>query len=115
MPIDPHTSDDSIPTLTEIVQVPGTGTGNELPKAPDADDPTDMEALRQRIQAAVSTEVLRQLDLAIDIRFRADLQRALQDAVDDACDALHQQLSKELKDAVTRAVSEAMSRVRSPL
>lgn len=110
MPIDTPPSDDSIPTLTEVVQVPGRGLD-----IPQAEARADLESLQHSIGAAVTSEVVRQLEQIVDIRFRSELQRALQDAVDDACDTLQRQLDRDLRSMVERAVAQAVERLRGPL
>jgi len=110
MPLDRPPSDDSIPTLTEVVQVPG-----HAPDPPAQGTQVDLESLQISIGAAVTAEVMRQLEQTVDIRFRSELQRALQDAVDDACDTLQRQLDRDLKVMVERAVAQALERLRGPL
>jgi len=103
-PLEPSADDEAIPMLTEVLEIP-IFTPASAPET--ALDPSAewVEQLRE----SVTTQVLKQLEDAIDIGFRAELQRALQDAVDDACDSLQSNLASALKQAVARAVDEALS------
>lgn len=105
-PLKPDASDETIPMLTEVVELPA-------PSPVSASEPAQsVEAnaeLIERVRQTVTAQVMRRLEDAIDIGFRAELQRALQDAVDDACDTLQANLSRALSEAVARAVDEALS------
>lgn len=100
----PDGSDETIPMLTEVVELPASS----LPSA-QTPHPEPNAELMERIRQTVTAQVMRRLDDVIDIGFRAELQRALQDAVDDACDTLQDNLARALSEAVARAVDEALS------
>jgi hypothetical protein len=99
-PLEPSPDDETIPMLTEVLEIPVSTPAS----APEAGLDPSAEWV-ERLRESVTTQVLQQLEDAIDIGFRAELQRALQDAVDDACDSLN----IALKQAVARAVDEALS------
>jgi hypothetical protein len=103
-PLEPSPDDETIPMLTEVLEIPVSTPAS----APEAGLDPSAEWV-ERLRESVTTQVLQQLEDAIDIGFRAELQRALQDAVDDACDSLQSSLNIALKQAVARAVDEALS------
>ena len=103
-PLEPSADDATIPMLTEVLEIPVSAPGS----APEAALDPSAEWVG-RLRESVTAQVLQQLENAIDIGFRAELQRALQDAVDDACDSLQSNLNSALKQAVARAVDEALS------
>lgn len=107
---DPLASDDAIPMLTEIVDVP-----QPVDEDPDATEagPVDWEALADRVHDAVTVRLLKRVDSVISIDVRDALHATLMDVVNTACARLRTVISQEVSDAVSQAVADELERQRS--
>ena len=104
-------SDDAIPTLTDIVQVPGYGEPDLPPTLSDV----DWAALAQRIQDNVLGRLMRRSELLFGAQLRATLKSVLDRTAEQMSAELQVTLSQLTRDLVARAVAEEITRVHDEI
>jgi len=104
----------SVPTLTEVVSVPGPA--REVPAAPPADVrdavppawPGEEALVRQ-----VLAEVQRQVDGVLEYRVREILTPILTRATDAVVREARHELARSLRDVVSQCVAQELQRQRT--
>jgi hypothetical protein len=103
--------DESIPTLTEIMQAP-VFTDTPLPASmSDA----DLDALAQRLRDNLTAGLSRQADAMFGAQLRATLRVMLERSAEQMANELYTALSQQTRDLVARAVAEEIARLRKEL
>ncbi len=105
-----------VPTLTEVVPWPDTGSSNPISPVPAAaaQAAEGMESLpsEARLTQAILADVQRQIDLMLDYRMREMLAPLLARATDGLIRDSRQALASTLQEIVARAVAQEISRHR---
>lgn len=100
-------SDDAVPTLTEVVDVPRYER-SELPQTLTA---IDWSQLALRVQENVLERLLSRSDALLDTQLGASLQAVIGRATESLAADLGTTLEQLIRDLVARAVSEELTRV----
>ncbi|MEK9721426.1 MAG: hypothetical protein VW339_04080 [Quisquiliibacterium sp.] len=103
--------DDSIPTLTDIVQ------GAELGDAPmpTALSEADLDALAQRVRDNLTAGLSRQADAMFGAQLRATLRVMLERSAEQMANELYTALSQQTRELIARAVADEIARLRKEL
>ena len=104
-------SDEAIPTLTELVQVPSYSE----PELPATLSDVDWAALAQRIQDNVLGRLMRRSELLFGAQLRATLKSVLDRTAEQMSAELQVTLSQLTRDLVARAVAEEITRVHDEI
>jgi molybdopterin converting factor small subunit len=100
-------SDDAIPMLTEVVEVPRYDV-SELPGTLTA---VDWSQLALRVQENVLERMLNRSEALLDAQLRANLQAVIGRAAESLAADLGTTLEQLIRDLVARAVTEELTRV----
>jgi molybdopterin converting factor small subunit len=100
-------SDDAIPMLTEVVEVPRYDV-SELPGTLTA---VDWSQLALRVQENVLERMLSRSEALLDAQLRANLQAVIGRAAESLAADLGTTLEQLIRDLVARAVTEELTRV----
>ncbi len=100
-------SDDAIPMLTEVVEVPRYDS-SELPGTLTA---VDWSQLAMRVQENVLERMLSRSEALLDAQLRANLQAVIGRAAESLAADLGTTLEQLIRDLVARAVTEELTRV----
>jgi uncharacterized membrane-anchored protein YjiN (DUF445 family) len=103
--------EESIPMLTEIVQVPRY-TAEELPETLSE---VDWAQLGERVRENVTERLTRRSQALLDAQLRSTLQVVLDRAVESLASELHESLNQMVRDIVARAVTEELTRVHAEI
>lgn len=103
----PDGSDDAIPMLTEVVEVPRYDR-SDLPQTLAA---VDWSQLALRVQENVLERLLSRSDALLDAQLRSSLQAVIGRATESLAADLSTALEQLIRDIVARAVTEELTRV----
>jgi uncharacterized membrane-anchored protein YjiN (DUF445 family) len=104
-------SDEAIPMLTEIVEVPRY-TDEELPETLAE---VDWAALGERVRENVTERLMRRSQALLDTQLRATLEVVLGRVAESLTSDLHESLTQMVRDVVAQAVTEEMTRVHAEI
>jgi uncharacterized membrane-anchored protein YjiN (DUF445 family) len=104
-------SDEAIPMLTEIVQVPRY-TSEELPETLSE---VDWAELAERVRQNVTERLTRRSQALLDSQLRGTLEVVLDRAAESLAAELHESLTQMVRDIVGRAVTEELTRVHAEI
>lgn len=104
-------SDEAIPMLTEIVQVPRY-TSDELPETPAE---VDWSRLAERVRENVTERLMQRSQSLLDSQLRSALDEVVERTTATLAAELHEALTRMVRDAVARAVSEELGRVHAEI
>ena len=103
--------DESIPTLTEILQAPALADTPVPASLSDA----DLDALAQRLRDNLTAGIGRQADAIFGAQLRATLRVMLERSAEQMANDLYTALSQQTRDLVARAVADEIARLRQEL
>jgi hypothetical protein len=103
--------DESIPTLTEILQAPVLADTPVPASLSDA----DLDALAQRLRDNLTAGIGRQADAIFGAQLRATLRVMLERSAEQMANDLYTALSQQTRDLVARAVADEIARLRKEL
>jgi len=104
-------SDEAIPMLTEIVQVPRY-TDEELPATLDE---VDWAELAERVRENVTERLARRSQALVDAQLRESLQSVIDRAAESLAAELRATMTQVVRDIVARAVNEELTRVHAEI
>jgi len=104
-------TDEPIPMLTEVVQVPRYDT-EDLPQSLAEVDWGD---LAQRVRENVLERLLRRSDALLDAQLQDTLVPVLERAAETVAHELHDALNRMIRDIVARAVTEELTRLHAEI
>ena len=106
-----------VPTLTEVVQWPDTGSLREVsafaPAKAATSNPLEAMPSEAQLTQAILADVQRQIDLMLDYRMREMLAPLLARATDGLIRDSRHALASTLQEIVARAVAQEISRHRA--
>jgi hypothetical protein len=103
--------EDSIPMLTEVVQVPRYSKAN----LPDNIDDVGFAALSDRVEQNVMERLLLRSEQHLEERIKTDLAAVLERATQTLTADLQATLSQSIRDMVSSAVSDELTRLQSEI
>jgi hypothetical protein len=103
--------EDSIPMLTEVVQVPRYSKAN----LPDNIDDVGFAALSDRVEQNVMERLLLRSEQHLEERIKTDLAAVLERATRTLTADLQATLSQSIRDMVSSAVSDELTRLQSEI
>jgi hypothetical protein len=103
--------EDSIPMLTEVVEVPRYSR-TELP---DAIDDVQWAALSERVERNVMERMLRRTEQMIDAKLNQDLTQVIARATQTLSADLATTISESIRDLVSNAVADELTRLQSEI
>ena len=103
--------DESIPTLTEILQAPALADTPVPASLSDA----DLDALAQSLRDNLTAGIGRQADAIFGAQLRATLRVMLERSAEQMANDLYTALSQQTRDLVARAVADEIARLRQEL
>jgi hypothetical protein len=103
--------EDSIPMLTEVVEVPRYSR-TELP---DAIDDVQWAALSERVERNVMERMLRRTEQMIDAKLNQDLTLVIARATQTLSADLATTISESIRDLVSNAVADELTRLQSEI
>ncbi len=103
--------EDSIPMLTEVVQVPRYSKAN----LPDNIDDVGFAALSDRVEQNVMERLLLRSEQHLEERIKTDLAVVLERATQTLTADLQATLSQSIRDMVSSAVSDELTRLQSEI
>jgi hypothetical protein len=104
-------SDEAIPMLTEIVQVPRY-LPEELPRTLEE---VDWSGLTERVRENVTERLSRRSEALFDAALRDSLQAVVDRAAESLAADLRESVMRAVRDLVARAVSEEITRVHAEI
>jgi hypothetical protein len=103
--------EDSIPMLTEVVEVPRYSS-TELP---EAIDDVQWAALSERVELNVMERMLRRTEQMIDAKLNQDLSQVIARATQTLSADLATTISESIRDLVSNAVADELTRLQSEI
>jgi len=104
-------TDEAIPMLTEIVQVPRYNAED----LPETLTQVDWAELGERVRENVTERLLRRSDALLDNQLRGTLQVVLDRAAETLASELQASLAQMIRDIVARAVTEELTRLHAEI
>jgi hypothetical protein len=103
--------EESIPMLTEVVQVPRYSKAN----LPESIDEVGFAALADRVEQNVMERLLRRSEQHLEERIKIDLAAVFERATQTLAADLQATLSQSIRDMVSSAVSDELTRLQSEI
>jgi len=104
-------SDEAIPMLTEIVQVPRYA----IEDLPETLEEVDWSELAERVRVNVTERLARRSQALLDAQLRESLEAVVDRAAESLAAELRASLSQMVRDIVGRAVTEELTRVHAEI
>jgi hypothetical protein len=104
-------SDEAIPMLTEIVQVPRY-VPEDLPRTLEE---VDWSGLTERVRENVTERLARRSEALLDAALRDSLQTVVDRAAESLAADLRKSVMRAVRDLVARAVNEEITRVHAEI
>jgi len=107
----PAPDDESIPLLTEVVEL----SGYDTVELPESLSEINWPALESRIRENLISRLLQRSDPLLDPEMRSALRGVIDRAVESIAIELNDALSGIVRDVVNRAVNEELTRVQAEI